>query len=111
MGMSYSHHVTNMTLDACSNATADCQNGTVCGPLLPFSLCSCCPAELVWAPVGKQSSNLRSRRYAAEAVSLCDVLGYAATYVGKNVIVVVRILSTKEDASLGALIAGGWGFG
>jgi hypothetical protein len=37
---------------------------------------------------------------APEAVSLCDVLEHQAAYAGKTVIVTVRILSTKEGASL-----------
>jgi hypothetical protein len=36
----------------------------------------------------------------AESVSLCDVLSHPGAYAGKTVMVTVRILSTKEGASL-----------
>jgi len=35
-----------------------------------------------------------------ESVSLCEVLSHPAAYAGKTVMVTVRILSTKEGASL-----------
>lgn len=38
--------------------------------------------------------------HGADSVSLCEVLSHPATYGGKSVIVTVRILSTKEGASL-----------
>jgi hypothetical protein len=55
---------------------------------------------IVLLPVSVGMCASEGGRNDAESVSLCDVLSNPRAYAGKTVMVTVRILSTKEGASL-----------
>jgi hypothetical protein len=49
---------------------------------------------------GAAPCTCRADGRSVEPVSVCEVLNHPATYAGKTVKITVRILSTKEGASL-----------